>query len=52
MIQALTEEELEFAECLYDPTCMGETLFSNFDNMSLFNEDFGHIRLGQLPLLF
>jgi len=51
MIQALTEEELEFAECLYDPTCMGETLFSNFDNMSLFNEDFGHIRLGQLPLL-
>ena len=51
MIQALTEEELDFCECLYDPICMSETLFSDFDNLARFDERFGHVRMGQIPLL-
>ena len=51
MLANITEEEIEFCECLYDPLCLIECLFSDLDNLSLFNEKFSHIRLYQLPML-
>ncbi len=51
MIQTLSDEELDFCESLYDPVCMSETLFSDFDNLARFDEKFGHVRNGQIPLL-
>jgi len=52
MIEKLDIEEVEFCECFYDPICMSECLFSDFDNLAVMEEDkLGHMRLGQLPLL-
>ena len=52
MLPVITEEELLFMESYFDPVCLTECLFSDFDKLSLFEEKkFGHVRLGQLPLL-
>ena len=52
MIERITEEELEFLECWFNPVCLAECLFHNFDNLSSFSEDkFGNIRLYQIPAL-
>ncbi len=52
MIEKITDEELEFCECFYNPIAMAECLFSDYDNLVAMNEDeLAHIRMGQLPLL-
>jgi hypothetical protein len=54
MIEKLTESELEFMEGLYNPVCFIESLFSDLDtpnNLPIFEEEFSHVRLGQLALL-
>ncbi len=52
MLEKITQEEIEFMECFHDPICMAESLFSDYDNLALFDVNkFAHIRLGQLPLL-
>ncbi len=52
MLEKLTIEELDFIECFYTPECMAECLFSNPDNLSIFEED-KHISLWscQTPLI-
>jgi hypothetical protein len=48
----ITPEELEFMEIWHTPVALGECMFSNLDNLSLFSEDkFLDIWLGQYPLL-
>ena len=52
MIEQISEEEIEIGELLCDPIALAESLFSDFENLSKFDEDqLGHIRLGQLPLM-
>ncbi len=54
MIEKINEDELMFLECLYDPVCMIECLFTDLenDNLAAFSpETFSHVRLGQLSLL-
>jgi len=51
MLTNLTEEELELIELLHYPVASIECLFSNLDNLSLFNDNFSHVRLYQLPML-
>lgn len=52
MWEKLTEDELEFLESFYDPVTLAECLFSNYDNLTVMeDEKLSHIRLGQLPLL-
>jgi len=52
MIQHISKEDLEFCECLYNCICMAEAMFTNYDNLSLFEEGkLGHVRLGQIPLM-
>ena len=52
MIERLTLEEEQIAECISDPICLAESLFSNYDNLSLMEEEnLGNLRIGQLPLL-
>ena len=51
IIQKLTEEELQFMEMWNYPIAMIESLFSNFDSLSEFEEDkFGELRIYQFPL--
>ena len=52
MIEKINDEELEFMEGLYNPVCFIESAFSDFDNLIFCDEEeYGHIRTGQLPLL-
>jgi hypothetical protein len=52
MLEKLDESEIQFMECFYNPVCMAETLFSDYDNLLMMEEDkLAHVRLGQLPLL-
>ena len=51
MLTNITEEELEFIELLHYPIALIECLFSNLDNLSLFNDNFSHVRLYQYSLL-
>lgn len=52
MIERLTDEELDFLESYYYPIAQAECLFSDFDNLTVMqDEKLGHIRLGQIPLL-
>ncbi|KKM58986.1 hypothetical protein LCGC14_1548660 [marine sediment metagenome] len=51
MIQAITEQEIDFIEDFYDPIAYAECMFSDFDNLSTMNEKFGHIRNGQVSML-
>ena len=52
LIEQITQSEIEFMECLVDSVATAETLFNDFDNLQLYNQkDFGHIRLGQIPML-
>lgn len=52
MLKALTDEEIEFLEDLHNPICAAEILFSNYDNLSLMENDrFAHVRLYQYYML-
>jgi hypothetical protein len=52
MIQQLTDEELLFLEDLYNPVCLAECLFSDYDNLIVMEDvKLAHIRTGQIPLL-
>ena len=52
MIEKLEQTEIEFCECLYNSLALAECLFSDYDNLTVMNEEnFGHVRVGQLPLL-
>jgi hypothetical protein len=52
MIQSIHEKDIDFCECLHNPLCVAESLFTNYDNLSFFEPGkLGHIRLGQIPLL-
>jgi len=51
MIQSISEEDLDFIEDFYDPIAYSECLFSDFDNLSILNDEFGHIRNGQISML-
>ena len=52
MIERITEEEIEFMECWYNPLCLAECLFHDFDNLGAFDEEkLGHIRTYQIPML-
>lgn len=51
-IEKITEDELLFMESWYNPVCMVESLFSNFDDLGEFDEEqLGDIRLYQRPML-
>ncbi len=51
-LEEITEEELEYEECLHTPRCVLESYFHNFDNLGEFdNEKFGEIRPYQLSML-
>ena len=51
LIERMTDEEVEFMECYYNPVALAECTFSTLDNLVLFNEDLAEVRLGQLPML-
>lgn len=52
MLEKLDIEEIEFMESFCDPVCVAECLFSDFDNLTLMEEDrLAHIRIAQLSLL-
>ena len=49
--EKLTPEELSFCENFYNPLCLAETLFSNYDSLSEFKENLTEIRMYQIPML-
>lgn len=52
LTKKITEKELKFMEDWHDPVCLTECLFSNFDNLSEFDEEkYGELRLYQFPFL-
>lgn len=52
LIEKISEKEITFMENWYNPFCMSECLFSNFDNLGDFDPDiFGEIRLYQRPMI-
>lgn len=52
MIEQITDEEIEFVECLYDQVAFIETCFNNVDNVAAFSEDeFCEVRLPQFSML-
>ena len=52
MIAKISDEEREFMECFYNPICMAESLFSDYDNLAIMEDDkLAQVRLGQFPLL-
>lgn len=52
MISTVSEEEIEFCECLFDPVALSECLFSDIDNLSMWEEDnYLHLRTYQLMFL-
>jgi len=52
IIEKITESELQFMENFHTPRCLVESLFSDFDNLSEFDENvFGSLRLYQIPFL-
>jgi len=51
LIQNITDEEIQFCECWYNPICLAESLFSDFDNLSEFKDKFSKLRFYQYPML-
>ncbi len=52
MIEQITQEELEFVECLYNPIALTECVFSDLGKLTAFEEDlYSEIRLGQFVLM-
>jgi len=51
MLTNITEEELNFMFNFYNPIALAECLFSDFDNLGVFDENLGHIRLSNISLL-
>ena len=52
MIDKIEADEIEFMQCFNNSICMAESLFSNYDNLSVMEDEvLGHIRIGQFPLL-
>lgn len=51
MQSQLTEEDIEFLECLEDPTAATEIIFSDLDKLGRFDEKtFARIRNAQIPM--
>ena len=51
MLSRIDESEIEFMENFHNPVCLAESLFSDLNNLAKFDDKFGHIRNGQLPVL-
>ena len=52
MIEKITDTELDFVDIYHYSPAMVEMLFSDYDNLSVMEEEkLAHVRLGQLPLL-
>jgi len=52
LVERITESELLFMESFHTPRCLVESLFSDYDNLSEFDENkFGNLRLYQIPFL-
>jgi len=53
MIEKISEDEILLAECLSDPLSATECIFNELENLthSWDENEFGHVRLYQLPLL-
>lgn len=51
LVEQLKDEELEFMELFYDPVCLAECSFSDFDNLLLFEERLAEFRFAQFPML-
>ncbi len=52
MIEKLEDSDIQFMNCFNDSIAMAECLFSDYDNLSMMEEDnLAHIRIGQFPLL-
>lgn len=51
-IENISEEELEYEECIRNPVCLIESYFHNFDSLGNFNPEFlGDVRKYQLPMI-
>ena len=50
-IEKITDSELEFIQTWFYPEALTECLFSNLDNLTVFNETFSHVRIYQLPFI-
>lgn len=52
MIEKLSESDLSFLETYFYSIAAAETLFSDYDNLTVMKDDtLAHVRLGQIPLL-
>jgi len=52
LLEKITQEELDFMQCWYNPLCLTECLFHNFDDLGSFDpEKLGEVRLYQIPFL-
>ena len=52
MLEKLSDEELTLLEAFQYPICQAETLFSDYDNLTVMqDEKLSHVRLGQYPLI-
>lgn len=52
MIEKLTQDEIEFMENFYFSQAQAECLFSDFDNLTVMEEEkLAHVRFAQIPLL-
>lgn len=50
LVERMTDEELDFCECYYNPICLCECVFSDLDNLVKFDENFAEVRMGQFPM--
>ena len=51
LVEHIRDEELSFIENFFNPICLSESLFSNFDNLIEFGDSLGEVRLYQYPML-
>ncbi len=51
LLEKITDEELELYELLVHPQSYTEIMFSDMDNLALFNEKQVEVRMGQLSML-
>jgi len=54
LLEKLTDEELEFCECLQNPISAGECIFSDFDNLGVMGDEddvLAHYRNSQLAMV-
>lgn len=52
LLETISDEEISFLECLYNPICLIESLFGDLDKLANFDEErFSEVRLYQLSML-